>query len=119
MGDRTWTYAQVAERAGALARALQNGGLTRGERAYTVLPDLPPFAWAIFATLTAGGVVAMGNPIAPAEDLRRVIDYIVGLFRVTDLPARMLALVSRTPGILAFSPVTAGAAVELGYRHPI
>jgi hypothetical protein len=41
------------------------------------------------------------------------------LFRVKDLPKRMRELLSRTPGITSFVPVTAGAAVQVGYRHPI
>jgi hypothetical protein len=41
------------------------------------------------------------------------------LFRVNDLPPRMRALLSTTPGITSFVPVTAGAAVEVGFRHPI
>ncbi len=76
LGDRRWTYAEVADRSQALARSLQEAGLAPGERVFIVLPDLPPFAWAIFATLTAGGVVTMGNPVAPAADLARVIEYV-------------------------------------------
>jgi benzoate-CoA ligase family protein len=83
MGDRRWTYAEVADRAQALARAFLRLGLHRGERVYIVLPDLPPFAWAIFATLTAGGVVTMGNPIAPAADLARVAEYVGARFVIT------------------------------------
>lgn len=41
------------------------------------------------------------------------------LFHVKDLPRRMLPLLSRTPGIVAFSPVAPGAAVEVLFRHPI
>jgi hypothetical protein len=41
------------------------------------------------------------------------------LFQVNDLPPRMRALLSSTPGITTFAPVTAGAAVEVGFRHPI
>ncbi len=41
------------------------------------------------------------------------------LFRVLDLPPRMRDLLSKTPGITTFVPVTAGAAVEMGFRHPI
>ena len=44
-------------------------GLAPEQRVYIVLPDMPPFAWSIFATLAAGGVLAMGNPIAPPDDL--------------------------------------------------
>ncbi|MBE7454855.1 MAG: benzoate-CoA ligase family protein [Kofleriaceae bacterium] len=83
LGDRAWTYAQVAQRSHALARALQGFGLEPGDRVYIVLPDLPPFAWAIFATLTAGGVVTMGNPVAPAADLARVVEYVGARVLVT------------------------------------
>jgi benzoate-CoA ligase family protein len=76
MGDRSWTYAEVAHRSHALARSLAEHGVGPGDRVYIVLPDIPPFAWAIFATLTAGGVVTMGNPIAPAADLARVVEYV-------------------------------------------
>jgi len=41
------------------------------------------------------------------------------LFRVEGLPARMHGLVSRTPGIDVFVPMTDNVAVAAGYRHPI
>ena len=51
----------------ALARARALAASTRGlapeQRVYIVLPDTPAFAWSIFGTLAAGGVVTMGNPI--------------------------------------------------------
>ncbi|HEY1557120.1 MAG TPA: benzoate-CoA ligase family protein [Kofleriaceae bacterium] len=88
-GERTWTYAQVAERSRALARFLLVGGLQPEQRVYIVLPDTPAFAWAIFGTLAAGGVVTMGNPIAPVEDLRYVLEYVRASVLVT------------TPGVAA------------------
>jgi benzoate-CoA ligase family protein len=83
MGDRRWTYREVADRSRALARTLAEYGVAPGDRVYIVLPDLPPFAWAIFATLTAGAVVTMGNPVAPAADLARVVDYVGARVLVT------------------------------------
>jgi benzoate-CoA ligase family protein len=74
-GDRTWTYAEVCARSRGLARWMIAHGLHEGQRVYVVLPDLPPFAWAIFATLAAGGVLAMGNPMSPPDDLAYVLDY--------------------------------------------
>jgi len=74
-GERRWSYAEVAERSRALAGYLIDAGLAREQRVYMVLPDAPPFAWSIFATLAAGGVVAMGNPDAPVADLEYVVDY--------------------------------------------
>jgi len=75
-GDRAWTYADVCDRSRALARFLVAAGLEPEQRVYVVLPDTPAFAWSIFGILAAGGVLAMGNPIAPIEDLAYVIDYI-------------------------------------------
>ncbi len=75
-GDHAYTYAQVAERSRLLARFLAFNGLQPEGRVYIVLPDLPPFAWSIFGTLACGGVVTMGNPIAPIEDLAYTLGYV-------------------------------------------
>ena len=75
-GDRSWTYGEVAERSRALARWLVEDGLGPEQRVYIVLPDIPPFAWGIFATLAAGGILTMGNPQAPPGDLEYVLDYV-------------------------------------------
>lgn len=83
-GDRTWTYTDVADRSRALARyLLSTFGLRPEQRVYIVLPDLPPFAWSIFGTLAAGGVVTMGNNIAPLDDLHYVLDYVKAAVLIT------------------------------------
>jgi hypothetical protein len=41
------------------------------------------------------------------------------LFELPAAPPRMQALLARTPGLYAFVPVAPGAAVEVGFRHPI
>jgi hypothetical protein len=41
------------------------------------------------------------------------------LFRIPNLPERMLPLLTRTPGLSMFVPVAPGAAVECGFRHPV
>ncbi|MGE3767516.1 MAG: benzoate-CoA ligase family protein [Kofleriaceae bacterium] len=83
-GDRSWTYTDVADRSRALARYLISTlGLRPEQRVYIVLPDLPPFAWSIFGTLAAGGVVTMGNNIAPLDDLRYVLEYVKAAVLIT------------------------------------
>ena len=82
-GERAWTYADVAARSRRLAAWLVARGLAPEQRVYIVLPDVPPFAWAIFGTLAAGGVVTMGNPIAPADDLAYVLDYVKAAVLIT------------------------------------
>jgi benzoate-CoA ligase family protein len=83
-GERTWTYADVADRSRALARFLVGTvGLAPEQRVYIVLPDTPAFAWGIFGTLAAGGVLTMGNPISPIEDLAYVLDYVRATVLIT------------------------------------
>lgn len=41
------------------------------------------------------------------------------VFRVAQIPARMLPLMTGTPGLSVFHPVADGVGVELGYRHPV
>ncbi len=55
-------------------------------------------------------------PPASSFDDAPVVRY---LFRVPEVPARMTPLLSRTPGLGVFVPVAPGAAVEVGYRHPV
>jgi benzoate-CoA ligase family protein len=82
-GDRAWTYAEVAARARALAQSLVAHGLLPEQRVYIVLADVPPFAWGIFATLLAGGILTMGNPVAPPDDLAYVLDYVKAAVLIT------------------------------------
>jgi len=106
-GERRYSYASVADRAAKLGAYLQSVGLRAEERVYIVLPDTPPFAWGIFATWTAGGVLAMGNPLSPPEELRYVADYIQASVLITTpelaaelagvRPYRAIILVPWTP----------------------
>ena len=102
-GDRSWTYAQVAERSRALARALIDLGLRPEQRVYIVLPDTPAFAWGIFGTLAAGGVLTMGNPIAPVEDLAYVLDYVRAAVLITT-PRVAAELAPKFRGTILVSP---------------
>lgn len=102
-GDRSWTYAQVAERSRALARALIDLGLRPEQRVYIVLPDTPAFAWGIFGTLAAGGVLAMGNPQVPVEDLAYVLGYVRASVLITT-PALAAQLAPRFAGPILVSP---------------
>ncbi len=82
-GARSYRYREVAERARALARLMVVQGLSPEERVALVLPDMPPFAWAVFATLAAGGILAMGNPAAPPEDVAYMLAYVKARVVVT------------------------------------
>jgi benzoate-CoA ligase family protein len=90
-GDRATTYAEVAERVRALSGFLGGAGVGREERVLIVLHDTPAFAYAFFAALHHGAVVAMGNPEAPLADLAYLLAYTRATALVT-IPRVALAL---------------------------
>jgi benzoate-CoA ligase family protein len=102
-GDRSWTYAQVADGSRALARFLVDAGVRPEQRVYIVLPDTPAFAWGIFGTLAAGAVLAMGNPIAPIEDLSYVLGYVRAAVLITT-PAVAAQLAPGFKGLVLVAP---------------
>ena len=63
-GDAAWTYAD--KRRAALRsqprRSSSRGASAPEEQVLTILPDVPPYAWAFGVLSEASAVVAMGNP---------------------------------------------------------
>ncbi len=41
------------------------------------------------------------------------------IFKVAAIPARMMPLLTKTPGLTVFNPTGEGVGVEVGFRHPI
>ncbi len=75
VGDDRRTYAQVLERVQRLTAWLRAAGLRPEERVLLVLPDGHEFVEAWFATLRAGGVFAMVNPLLKAADYAKYLRY--------------------------------------------
>lgn len=100
-GARAYSYDDVAARVRALAGYFDTIGAAPEARVYIVLPDTPPFAWAFFAALAHGNVVAMGNPVSPREDLAYVIDYIRASVVVTvpSVANDLSEVLARTPHV--------------------
>lgn len=82
-GERSWSYAEVADRSLRVAKGLVALGVRPGQRVYIVLPDTPPFAWSIFGVLASGGILCMGNPDAPVGDLAYVLGYVDAAVLIT------------------------------------
>ncbi len=72
--QHTLTYRELDALSDALAAALIDLGLEKGERVVIVMPNITAFVIAYYGTLKAGGVVAATNPTYPAERLRYQID---------------------------------------------
>ncbi len=80
---RNITYAEVERASDALAAALIDNGLKKGDRVVIVMPNCVAFAISFFAVLKAGGVVAATNPTYPAEMMRYQINDCGAEFVIT------------------------------------
>lgn len=97
--ERTWTYEEVAAESNRFGNALRALGVEPEDRVLISLPDVPEFAAGIFGTLRVGGVVAMVNPLLPAEDLAYYVEYTRcrALLCDADVAAKLAPLVDRFP----------------------
>ncbi|GAB5492147.1 MAG: long-chain fatty acid--CoA ligase [Phototrophicaceae bacterium] len=68
------TYNELNLASDALATALVEMGLKKGDRVAIVMPNSVAFAVSFFAILKAGGVVAATNPTYPAEKMAYQVD---------------------------------------------
>ncbi|MEM9952920.1 MAG: AMP-binding protein [Chloroflexota bacterium] len=68
------TYRELNSASDALAKALVELGLKKGDRVAIVMPNSVAFAISFFATLKAGGVVAATNPTYPPKKMAYQID---------------------------------------------
>ncbi len=85
--DEAWTYREVQARSNRFASALRGLGVEVEDRVLLVLPDRPEFAFAWFGAAKAGAVIAMVNPILPAEDLAYYFEYSRARAAVVDAKA--------------------------------
>lgn len=74
-GARSYTFQEIADKTLDLEAYFKAAGLRAEERVLTVLHDSPAFVYSFYATLRAGGVVAMGNPEVPTSDLEYLLEY--------------------------------------------
>src|SRR6187399_3640785 len=73
--DEAHSYEALVRDSARLARAFTDLGLRMEERVLLALSDRPEFATAWFATLRAGAVFAMVNPLLPEEDYAYYLEY--------------------------------------------
>ncbi|MFN8530761.1 MAG: long-chain fatty acid--CoA ligase [Anaerolineae bacterium] len=77
------TYAQLDAQTDALAAALVDKGLKKGDRVAIVMPNTAAFVIAYFAILKAGGIVAATNPTYPPDKMQFQLDDCGAEFVVT------------------------------------
>ena len=81
----TLTYTQLDQYSDALAAALVDMGLQKGNRVALIMPNTASFVISYYAVLKAGGVVSATNPTYPAEKL---------LFQINDCGAEIVITLS-------------------------
>lgn len=71
---QTLTFAQLDQQSDALAAALVEMGLKKGDRVVLLMPNCAAFVIGFYAALKAGGVIAAANPTYPADMLKNQLN---------------------------------------------
>ncbi|RKY17643.1 MAG: benzoate-CoA ligase family protein, partial [Planctomycetota bacterium] len=97
--DERFSYGQLSDCSDRLARALVELGLRMEERVLFALSDRPEFSHAWFATLKAGAVFAMVNPLNDEAALEQILHYTRARVAVVDaeLAETFARLAQRVP----------------------
>jgi benzoate-CoA ligase len=73
--DERYSYREVQARANRAGNALRGLGIDVEDRVLLILPDRPEFAFAWFGAAKIGAVIAMVNPLLPADDYLHYFNY--------------------------------------------
>lgn len=85
--DERYTYREVQLRSHRAGNALRGLGVGIEDRVLLVLPDRPEFAFAWFGAAKIGAVIAMVNPLLPADDYVHYFDYTRAKVAIVDAAA--------------------------------
>ncbi len=77
------TYGELNRLSDALAAAMVDLGLKKGDRVAIVMPNIAAFIISFYAILKAGGVVAATNPTYPAEKMQFQVNDCDATFVIT------------------------------------
>ena len=92
------TFVEIKDRADRLATALARHGIVKGDRVGIMLPNCPPYVFAVFAVLRVGATVVNINPAYAAPEVA---------FILRDSGVRMvLTLDALAPSLSALKPGT-------------
>src|SRR5665811_717079 len=83
-GKRRMTYAELAEAATAVARALRASGIQPGDRVAYLMPNVPEMLVAQFAVPLAGAVLVSVNTRLSDEEIAYILDHSGAKVLVTD-----------------------------------
>ncbi len=115
--DQVITYGQLADATNRASAVLKGLGLAWEQRVLLMLPDVPQFASAWFATVQAGGCVSAVNPGLRPEEVEYYLNYTRAKLLVTDAAtaATAEALRERCPHLRHVLVAGGGAGRHLDY----
>ncbi|MCI0337314.1 MAG: benzoate-CoA ligase family protein [Acidobacteria bacterium] len=73
--DERWTYSDVVKEANRAGHLLRELGAGSEDRVLFALPDCPQFIACWFGVAKIGAVIAMVNPLLPADEYAYYLDY--------------------------------------------
>jgi benzoate-CoA ligase len=74
-GEERLTYAEMVRQSNRAGHLLRELGAEIEDRVLFILPDIPEFVACWFGAAKIGAVIAMVNPLLPAEDYAYYLDY--------------------------------------------
>ncbi len=113
-GDKTLSYAELADRTARLVTLLKENGLTPGAHALLVSSNTPDALLAFLAVPLAGGVIAPLNPAFSDEALRFLAGHADPVVALVDTGC--LARVAERLGELRIPVIEIGDASDLNAR---
>lgn len=104
LGDRRLTYGQVEAQSDALAAALHELGVERGDRVALTLPNWPEFVVSTFAAAKLGATIVPLNPRYTAPELQYMLRHSEAAVVVTAENYEGVDYLARFEGFLASLP---------------
>lgn len=113
-GAERLTYAELADRALRLARALQELGVARGDRVAIYMDNSAGCATAVYAAMLAGGVFVVVNPQTKEDKLLYVLEDCEATVLLTEGALTRIALsaAAAAPSVKAVIAASAPEGVE-------
>ncbi|HTM21590.1 MAG TPA: benzoate-CoA ligase family protein [Kofleriaceae bacterium] len=116
-GDRTWTYAQLAEQAARVATVLRTLRVSRGERVALLMRDTLDAAAALLGTIHMGAVAVPLSELARPNDLRNYLNHSQAACAIVDeeLEPSLDEIRAEVPGVREILCTGARSAGERDY----
>ena len=118
-GDRTWTYAEVADEVAAAAASFRAIGVAPEQRVALALLDSMEFVAAFLGAMRIGAVPVAMNPLLPGRDLGVITSDARAAVAIVSAPMadRVADLCAGAPEVTTIVSTGDGTEVDTGQHH--